>query len=89
MRHQLLFCSPFRISHAVCLVASFDACESVEFTSPAPTVPGIVGGPAPAFGDLVFPKQDHTHSGRPVRMVCHLPKSSPPVVWEFGGYRVS
>ncbi len=81
---HLIFQTHTRSGVSLVVTAGEFSCGVVELTVPeTPKAPGQV------FGNLRFPNNDDTSSGRPVRMCLLLSKKTSPTAWELGGYRVS
>ena len=81
---KLLCCLPLRSGMHLCASAIHADCGPVEIR-----VPGEPKKPSQVFGELFFPNEDTSNSGRPIRMVLIQHKGAPPSVWELGGYRVT
>lgn len=81
---QLLACQQLRNGMHLCATKSIRECGPIDLVVPKdPVLPGQV------FGEMRFPDRDEQNTGRPARMVLMDGNTTPPDVWELGGYEIT
>ena len=79
-QRSLIFWAPLRGGWFAGVASSVIDCGRVDLTMPAGEDRKSV------FGRMQFPQDDVNDTGRPIRLVTWSGKTTPPMLWELGGF---